>query len=68
MLITTVNSGKGDDDRENINDDDDDDDDDDVRNNDDFKIFLFKINSIYCCVHETQINNLPTVQQLTSNQ
>lgn len=64
MLITTVNSGKGDDDRENINDDDD----DDVRNNDDFKIFLFKINSIYCCVHETQINNLPTVQQLTSNQ
>ena len=66
MLITTVNSGKGDDDRENINDDDDDD--DDVRNNDDFKIFLFKINSIYCCVHETQINNLPTVQQLTSNQ
>ena len=63
MLITTVNSGKGDDDRENINDDD-----DDVRNNDDFKIFLFKINSIYCCVHETRINNLPTVQQLTSNQ
>ena len=41
MLITTVNSGKGDDDRENINDDDDDD--DDVRNNDDFKIFYLKL-------------------------
>ena len=34
MLITTVNSGEGDDDGENINDDDD----DDVRNNDDFTV------------------------------
>ena len=39
MLITTVNSGKGDDDGENINDHDD----DDVRNNDDFKIFYLKL-------------------------
>lgn len=40
MLITTVNGGKGDDDGDNVNDADDD---DDVRNNDDFKIFYFKL-------------------------
>ena len=74
MLITTVNGGKGDYDGEIINDDDDDDDDDDdVRNDDDFKTFYFKliyfqVILFFYCVHETQINNLPTVQQLTSNQ
>ena len=63
-MLITMNGRKGDEDGENINDDDDDDDDDDVRNDDDLKNIYSKLTSVY----ETQINTLPIVQQLTSNQ